>query len=727
MLSSLSVLLLVLLLSSLCEVVSGASASACNSSAVWIEEGPYFVDGQLARSDVVSGYPGIPVNYTLVILDGRNSTTTQCTPLANVKVDTWEADWDGLYSDESVEGTLGNEYLRGYQLSNASGVVTFQSLYPGWYSGRTTHIHFRLRVYDGAGGALSYDETTQLFFDDAITDAIYASISPYSQHTGRDTYNTGDRIYTISNQVNLSGSATTGYTTTILLTIPLGGTDSNYILGNSSVAGGGGTTSSNTTSGGGGGGSNPTAGGGGGGGGGAPSAPGGGGQNCVGGGGGGGGGGMGGPGVCASSSTSSAVSATSARLSVSTGTSRASQSSASVTSALTPRTPSSSAAAATSTPSPSFPTSMAFPANTSTSITTGSLCLIFYSLPGTVDYPWATSTSLSFTYAPATVNSSAGQAVTLLTGSGTRVYTNRFGSSFSSSLSLATPASGRSNLLYLNSAVPFDTTGLTWAVSSSIQLPGNGPSSLYSQLTVYNSSGAVVEGGASVFDGQGQAYLSSVPGFVNITIGAANLNSLAVDYNACQATIGFTNGLRAPTQPSASNGAIHSIYTYTISDGASYSVSAILTLTSTSAFATTKDALGNPYQTVVGIVGNRTYTYLPTGATLVSAITGVVSTSSVSTAPVPSLRFYPYALLSSAAGVYSTNTAPFVDGAGLAFSLSPWVPANGAAPGTGPQYSSTTLRIAAVTPTSSAVLTEAAYTSMPSMALQTQTYSLLSS
>ena len=279
--------LLFLVLSSLSVVrVSGASASTCNSTAVWIEEGPYFVDGQLQRSYVASGYAGIAVNYTLVILDGRNTTTNQCTPLANVKVDTWECDWDGLYSDESVEGTLGNEYLRGYQLSNASGAVQFQSLYPGWYSGRTTHIHFRLRVYDGAGGGLSYDETTQFFFDDTITSYIYANIAPYSTHTGRDTYNTGDRIYTTDNQLSLQGSYTAGYTTTVYLTIPLGGTASNYILGNASIAGGGGTTS-NTSSGGG---TNTGAGGGGGGGGGGGSAP-----------GGGSAGGMGGRGVSSSS------------------------------------------------------------------------------------------------------------------------------------------------------------------------------------------------------------------------------------------------------------------------------------------------------------------------------------------------------------------------------------------------------------------------------------------
>ena len=514
-------------------------------------------------------------------------------------------------------------------------------------------------------------------------------IYPYTQHPGRDTYNNDSSVYTADNQLVLAGSYTAGYQSVIHVTIPLGGSTSNYILGDAtntgngasggSGNGGGGTTpvttSTASTNGGGGPGGNT--------GGGNT-------QGCAP-----GGGGMGGgPGntTCVSSSVSSSAKASS-----------------SVTSA---RVASSSAIAS----SASAPT-----ANASTTSSTGNLCLILYALPGTVDYPWSSATSLSFTYNPAPVTLSAGQAVALLSGSGSRTFTNRFGSSFTSSLTLA--AAGQPSMLYLNSEVPFDTTGLTWTLRSPIQLPGNGPSTLYSQLSVYNSSGQVVEGGSSIVDGLGQSYLSSVPGFANVTIGASNINSLAVNYSACQAPITFTNGLRVPTQPSASNGAVHFSYAYHISDGNTYSVAANLSITVTSAFASTQDSLGNPYQTIVNITGSRLYTYIPTGASLTSAVTGVVS-STVSSAPVPSLRFYPYTLLSSAAGVYSINTAPFVDGDGIAFSLSPSIPANGNAPGSGTQYSSTTLRIVANSLTT-AVLTEAAYAATPNITLQSQTYTLL--
>ena len=258
---------------------TNSSASTCSSEVVWVEEGPYFVDGMADVSNVIYNQTGIPLNISIVILDGRNTTAQQCIPLQNVKVDIWNCNWDGVYSDESSESTLGVIYLRGYQLSNSSGGVMFQTVYPGWYAGRTPHVHFRFRVYDGANSALSYDETLQMFFDDAITAVIYQNVYPYTQHPGRDTYNNDSTVYTADNQLALTGSYTTGYQSTILITIPLGGSTSNYILGSATNTGNGASGGSSS----GGGGTNT----GGGGGGGAP--------------GGGSGGGMPGRGVSSSS------------------------------------------------------------------------------------------------------------------------------------------------------------------------------------------------------------------------------------------------------------------------------------------------------------------------------------------------------------------------------------------------------------------------------------------
>ena len=192
----------------------------------------------------------------------RSLTLPSLCPLSAVSSRSYR---DGVYSDESSEGTSGSVYLRGYQLTNTSGDVVFDTVYPGWYAGRTPHVHFRFRVYDGTNGALSYDETLQMFFDDAITDYIYANIYPYTQHTGRDTYNNDSTVYTADNQLSLTGSYSTGYSSTLHITIPLGGSTSNYILGDATNTGNGG--SGTTTSGGGSGtgssNTNPTAGGGG--------------------------------------------------------------------------------------------------------------------------------------------------------------------------------------------------------------------------------------------------------------------------------------------------------------------------------------------------------------------------------------------------------------------------------------------------------------------------------
>ena len=400
-----------------------------------------------------------------------------------MKVDIWECDWEGIYSDESAENSLGETYLRGYQLTNSSGYTAFETVYPGWYAGRTPHIHFRLRVYDGVNGALSYDETTQLFFNDTMTDYIYANIAPYTSHPGRDTTNATDRVYAIQNQLNLTGDYTNGFSSFLHLTIPLGGTSSNYILGNATNAGGGGGGSTTTTSGGGGAASNS---------GGSPSgggnAPTGGNQGGPGGAGSSGAGGAGSaPAGGSSAAGGMGGSAAGAGSSAAAGGGGASGGSAPGGGGNPASGASSSSAAVTASMGAS---------SAATSAATGSLCFLLYSLPGNVDYPWSSATSLTFTYTAAGVTT--GQAVSLLSGSGTRTYTNRFGASFSTSLTLASFPS--SNLLYLGSAVPVDTTGLTFSLASSIQLPGEGPSQLLSAVTVYNASGGggggrVVHGG----------------------------------------------------------------------------------------------------------------------------------------------------------------------------------------------------------------------------------------
>jgi protocatechuate 3,4-dioxygenase beta subunit len=138
--------------------------------------GPFFAEKVLQPSDVRAGKPGVPLQLTLNIsrLDKKN-----CAPLAGAHVDIWHCDADGVYSDDS--------FLRGYQLTDANGAVRFTTIYPGWYSGRTVHIHFKMR---GNG----YDFASQLYFDDAVTDRVHAR-AQYDKHGPRRVRNANDGIY----------------------------------------------------------------------------------------------------------------------------------------------------------------------------------------------------------------------------------------------------------------------------------------------------------------------------------------------------------------------------------------------------------------------------------------------------------------------------------------------------------------------------------------------------
>jgi protocatechuate 3,4-dioxygenase beta subunit len=171
------------------------AATSCASLTPAKTIGPYFVEEKLNRSDITTDpdtgavISGVPLTLTLTMLDEDNA----CAPLVGAQVDIWHASPAGLYSDESVEGTSGRKYLRGYQVTDASGVVKFTTVYPGWYSGRAVHIHVRVRTFDSAG-AVKTDFISQLFFDDSLTDTVYTR-SPYSARSTRDTRNSTDNVY----------------------------------------------------------------------------------------------------------------------------------------------------------------------------------------------------------------------------------------------------------------------------------------------------------------------------------------------------------------------------------------------------------------------------------------------------------------------------------------------------------------------------------------------------
>src|SRR5262249_49294581 len=131
-----------------------------------------------------------------------------CTPASGVQVDIWHCDAGGLYSDEAANGTVGRKFLRGYQITDTSGAVHFTTIYPGWYSGRTIHIHFRIRTFSGSTTTTNF--TSQLFFDEAVNEQVLAR-APYNSRGARDTTNAGDMIYTPSTRLVLSLDGSGGY------------------------------------------------------------------------------------------------------------------------------------------------------------------------------------------------------------------------------------------------------------------------------------------------------------------------------------------------------------------------------------------------------------------------------------------------------------------------------------------------------------------------------------
>jgi protocatechuate 3,4-dioxygenase beta subunit len=179
--------------------------------------GPYFVDEQLERSDIRSNSSdnsvkeGVPLTLNISVASVSNNS---CTPIEGAQVDIWQCDAQGQYSGVSAQGsdTTGQDFLRGYQRTDANRAVQFQTIYPGWYSGRAVHIHFTIRT-QGAD-AQDYQFTSQFFFDDALTDQVHA-LEPYASKGQRDTRNSNDNIFSGGGEqllLNLQGDTTNGYT-----------------------------------------------------------------------------------------------------------------------------------------------------------------------------------------------------------------------------------------------------------------------------------------------------------------------------------------------------------------------------------------------------------------------------------------------------------------------------------------------------------------------------------
>lgn len=144
-------------------------------------EGPYYVDDVLRRRNITEGRPGTPLWLTLRVVDAST-----CAAIPGSTVEIWHADANGDYS--GYNGFQGEIFMRGQQITGDAGAATFRTVYPGWYTGRTVHIHCKVHV----GGSTVH--TGQLYFDDTLTDAVYQA-EPYASRGTRDTRNSGDDIY----------------------------------------------------------------------------------------------------------------------------------------------------------------------------------------------------------------------------------------------------------------------------------------------------------------------------------------------------------------------------------------------------------------------------------------------------------------------------------------------------------------------------------------------------
>jgi protocatechuate 3,4-dioxygenase beta subunit len=207
--------------------VTGSTA-ACTETLEG-EEGPYFVDDSASgymRSNILSNLDGsstqtgVPFTMTVYVYDEENA----CAAMQGVQVDIWHCNASGIYSAESSESTSSQSWLRGYQITDANGMVQFVTVIPGWYSGRTTHIHMRLRsTYDSTSN--SGTNTMQVFFDQTLVDTLATSVSPYKSEGVNPTTNASDRVYSQQEEgttlLTLTGDNTSGYTATAKIYLPI--------------------------------------------------------------------------------------------------------------------------------------------------------------------------------------------------------------------------------------------------------------------------------------------------------------------------------------------------------------------------------------------------------------------------------------------------------------------------------------------------------------------------
>jgi len=182
---------------------SASSSPACVLTPA-LTEGPFYFDAGQIRRDITEGRPGTPLLLALDVV-----SASSCSPLRDAVVDVWHCDAIGLYSGYGSEGTAGERFLRGIQVTNSDGRVEFDTIYPGFYRGRTIHIHFKIHLDERTA------VTSQLFFPESVNDAVMTT-NPYSDSGTRDTRNSSDSIFTSSTVLDVSADGG-GYAASLVI------------------------------------------------------------------------------------------------------------------------------------------------------------------------------------------------------------------------------------------------------------------------------------------------------------------------------------------------------------------------------------------------------------------------------------------------------------------------------------------------------------------------------
>ncbi|KAI1338308.1 Intradiol ring-cleavage dioxygenase [Xylariaceae sp. FL0016] len=159
-----------------------------------VTDGPYYVSGEYVRRDIVEDQTGVPLTLDYQVVD-----VDTCEPVPSVYLEIWHCNATGVYSGVENQAGLDTTFLRGIQETDADGVAQFESIFPGHYSGRATHIHVLVHANATllSNSTLGHDTTAshvgQAFFDQDLISQVEA-VSPYTSNEQQLTENSADDI-----------------------------------------------------------------------------------------------------------------------------------------------------------------------------------------------------------------------------------------------------------------------------------------------------------------------------------------------------------------------------------------------------------------------------------------------------------------------------------------------------------------------------------------------------